>query len=87
MCRMRPGQPVSIRVDAFPDQELEGTVESFAPASGSEFALIPVENASGNFAKVVQRVPVRIKVPEPNALSGLLRPGLSVVVDVDTRGD
>ncbi len=87
MQHMRPGQKVEVRVDAYPDQPLQGRIESFAPASGSEFALIPVENASGNFAKVVQRVPVRIALPAESPLAGLLRPGLSVVVDVDTRAE
>ncbi|HEY4163626.1 MAG TPA: HlyD family secretion protein, partial [Dongiaceae bacterium] len=83
--RMRPGQQVAISVDAFPSQKLMGTVESFAPASGAEFSLLPEENATGNFTKIVRRVPVRITLPANNPLQGLLRPGLSVVVDVDTR--
>ncbi len=83
--RMRPGQQVEISVDAFPSQKLIGTLESFAPASGAEFSLLPEENATGNFTKIVRRVPVRIALPENNPLHGLLRPGLSVVVDVDTR--
>jgi membrane fusion protein (multidrug efflux system) len=83
---MRPGQTVSISVDAFPSTELTGTVESFAPASGAVFSLLPPENATGNFTKIVQRVPVRIAVPNDNALAGLLRPGLSVEVSVNTRG-
>jgi membrane fusion protein (multidrug efflux system) len=62
-------------------------VDSFAPASGSQFSLLPPENATGNFTKVVQRVPVRIAVPADNPLSGLLRPGLSVEVSVDTRAE
>ena len=86
LSHMRPGQPVSISVDAFPDRVLTGTVESFAPASGSKFSLLPPENATGNFTKIVQRVPVRIALPHDNALAGLLRPGLSVVAEVDTRG-
>jgi membrane fusion protein (multidrug efflux system) len=76
---------VSISVDAFPSATLIGTVESFSPASGAEFSLLPEENATGNFTKIVRRVPVRIALPENNPLHGLLRPGLSVVVDVDTR--
>jgi membrane fusion protein (multidrug efflux system) len=83
--RMRPGQQVAISVDAFPSRKLIGTVESFAPASGAEFSLLPAENATGNFTKIVRRVPVRIALPADNPLQGLLRPGLSVVVDVDTR--
>jgi membrane fusion protein, multidrug efflux system len=83
--RMRVGQKVSIAVDAFPGSAIDGTVESFAPASGSEFSLLPPENATGNFTKIVQRLPVRIAVPATNPLAGLLRPGLSVVAEVDTR--
>jgi membrane fusion protein, multidrug efflux system len=83
--RMRPGQQVEISVDAFSSEKLMGTIESFAPASGSEFSLLPEENATGNFTKIVRRVPVRIALPENNPLHGLLRPGLSVVVAVDTR--
>jgi len=64
---------------------LAGRIESFAPASGSQFSLLPAENATGNFTKIVQRVPVRIALPEGGPLAGLLRPGLSVVVSVDTR--
>jgi membrane fusion protein (multidrug efflux system) len=79
---MRPGQPVVIRVDAFPGRVFSGHVDSLSPASGATFALLPPENATGNFTKVVQRVPVKI-VFEPDALKdyeGLLAPGLSVVV-------
>src|SRR5580692_3649098 len=82
---MRPGQPVQVSVDAYPDRVIEGHVESFAPASGAEFSLLPPDNATGNFTKIVQRVPVRISLPANGPLSSLLRPGLSVVVSVDTR--
>ncbi|MEA2760314.1 MAG: rane fusion protein multidrug efflux system [Methylobacteriaceae bacterium] len=84
---LKPGQRVSISVDAYSDKPIEGTVESFAPASGSQFSLLPPENATGNFTKIVQRVPVRIKVPPDVARAGHLRPGLSVVVEVHTRAD
>ena len=83
--RMRPGQPVELEIDALPDARFEGRVESFAPGTGSEFSLLPPENATGNFTKIVQRVPVRIAVPADGQLAGLLRPGLSVVASVDTR--
>lgn len=86
IARMQPGQKVEIEVDAFPDTPLEGRVESLAPASGAEFSLLPPENATGNFTKVVQRVPVRIALPDGHPLEGRLVPGLSVVVTVDTRG-
>ena len=65
--------------------ELKGTVESFAPASGSVFSLLPADNATGNFTKIVQRVPVRIALPADVAAEGWLRPGLSVLVSADTR--
>jgi membrane fusion protein, multidrug efflux system len=84
---IKPGQRASISVDAYSDKPIEGRVESFAPASGSQFSLLPPENATGNFTKIVQRVPVRIKVPPEVARTGLLRPGLSVVVEVHTRDD
>jgi membrane fusion protein (multidrug efflux system) len=81
---MRPGQPVEISVDAYPDRTIVGHVESFAPGSGAEFSLLPPDNATGNFTKIVQRVPVRIALPTDGPLAALLRPGLSVVVTVDT---
>lgn len=80
-----PGSKVSIHVDAYGDQPLEGTVTSIAPASGAIFSMLPAENATGNFTKVVQRVPVRIALPEDALAGGHLRAGLSVIVDVDTR--
>ena len=82
---LRPGQEARIAVDAYPDHDIVGSVESVAPASGSVFSLLPAENATGNFTKIVQRVPVRIAVPRDVAEQSLLRPGLSVVVKVDTR--
>jgi membrane fusion protein (multidrug efflux system) len=82
---MQPGQAVQVTVDAFPDRPVIGIVDSFSPASGTEFSLLPAENATGNFTKIVQRVPVRIALKDSPALTGLLRPGLSVVVSVDTK--
>ena len=87
LTRMRPGQFAEITVDAYPEDKLIGRIESFAPASGAQFSLLPPDNATGNFTKIVQRVPVRIKVPPEIARAGLLRPGLSVVVEVHTRDD
>jgi membrane fusion protein (multidrug efflux system) len=84
---LKPGQRAAIWVDAYSDKQIDGIVESFAPASGSQFSLLPPENATGNFTKIVQRVPVRIKVPPEIARAGILRPGLSVVVEVRTRDD
>jgi len=82
---LQPGQKVHVEVDAFPDHDIVGTVESVSPASGSVFSLLPPENATGNFTKIVQRVPVRVTVTPEVAQQGFLRPGLSVVVKVDTR--
>jgi membrane fusion protein (multidrug efflux system) len=85
LTRMRPGQPAEVAVDAYPDQPIIGHVDSFAPASGAEFSLLPPDNATGNFTKIVQRVPVRIALPVDGPLAMLLRPGLSVTVTVDTH--
>lgn len=82
--RLRLGQDVEITADAFPGRKLHGRIDSFAPATGSEFALIPVENATGNFTKITQRVPVRIIVDRADA-GAALRPGLSVEVRVDLK--
>jgi membrane fusion protein (multidrug efflux system) len=87
LTRMQPGQPVEITVDALPGQTLHGHIDSLSPASGAQFALLPPDNATGNFNKVVQRVPVKI-VLEPGSLAQLgdrLRFGYSVVVDVRVR--
>ncbi len=84
LTEMAPGQPVEIEIDTYPGQILHGTVESFSPASGAEFSLLPPENASGNFNKIVQRIPVKIILEEGNALAGQLRPGMSVVATVIT---
>ena len=78
---MRLGQPVSIKVDAYPDLDLTGKVDSFAPASGSEFSILPEENATGNFTKIVRRVPVKIVFDSAEHIR-LLRPGLSAEVKV-----
>ena len=85
VARLKPGQRVSIRPDAYGEREVTGTVESIAPASGAEFSMLPPENATGNFTKIVQRLPVRIAVPPEVAREGILRPGLSVEVAVQTR--
>jgi len=85
LARIEPGQPVAISVDALPDDTIKGRVESLSPASGAVFSLLPPDNATGNFTKIVQRLPVRIVVPAAVAAQRLLRPGMSVVVSVDTR--
>jgi membrane fusion protein (multidrug efflux system) len=87
LAHMVPGQKVAISVDAMPDRTIEGTVASVAPASGAVFSLLPPDNATGNFTKIVQRLPVRIKVPAEVALQGELRPGMSVVVSVNTKAN
>ncbi len=79
------GTEVELHFDAYPDRAIAGTVEGIAPASGAQFSLLPPENATGNFTKVVQRVPVRIAVPADVAAEGWLRPGLSVAVSADIR--
>lgn len=81
---VRAGQPVVIKVDAFPHQEFKGTVSSISPATGATFALIPPDNASGNFTKVVQRIPIRIEIDPSSDPTHLLRQGLSAVVAIDT---
>ena len=83
--RIRPGQPVTIKVDAYGFRKFTGTVESLSPAAGSVFTLLPPDNATGNFTKIVQRLPVRIRVPKEVARQNLLRAGMSVYTTVDTR--
>ncbi|MFG6666809.1 efflux RND transporter periplasmic adaptor subunit [Halomonas sp. HNIBRBA4712] len=84
--RIRIGQPAAIHLDAYPNITFEGVVESLSPATGTEFSLLPQDNATGNFNKIVQRVPVRIRVTGPRESLGLLRAGLSAVPEIDTRG-
>ncbi len=83
--RLAAGQKVHIGVDGFPDLKVTGTVASISPASGQEFALLPPDNATGNFTKIVQRVPVKIWLNLDSNLIGKLRPGMSVEPDIDTR--
>lgn len=85
LTRLVPGEKVRIAIDAMHNETFEGTVSSLAPASGAVFSMLPPENATGNFTKVVQRVPVRIDVSPEAIATGKLRAGLSVVVDVDSR--
>jgi membrane fusion protein (multidrug efflux system) len=82
--RIRPGQPVTISVDAYGHRKFAGFVDSIAPAAGSVFTLLPPDNATGNFTKIVQRLPVRIRVPKEVARENLLRAGMSVYASVDT---
>ncbi|WP_439571798.1 HlyD family secretion protein [Sphingomonas sp.] len=83
---IRRGQPVALEIDALPDLELEGRVESIAPGTGAEFSILPPQNATGNFTKIVQRIPVRISIQATPEVRRLLVPGMSVVATVDTRG-
>jgi membrane fusion protein (multidrug efflux system) len=83
---MHSGDPATVRVDAFPGMLLKGKVDRVAPASGSQFALLPPDNATGNFTKVVQRIPVKILLDPSQPDAGHLRPGLSVIATVRTNG-
>jgi membrane fusion protein (multidrug efflux system) len=84
LTHVRDGQPVEIEIDSFHGTKLKGHVDSLSPASGLEFALLPPDNATGNFTKIVQRVPVKIVLDDHN-LNGLLRPGMSAEPTVDTK--
>ncbi len=85
LAHIKTGETAHIYVDAIDGTTFEGKVASIAPASGAVFSLLPPENATGNFTKVVQRVPVRISIPKEALESGKIRAGLSVIVDIDTR--
>jgi membrane fusion protein (multidrug efflux system) len=85
--RIRPGQPVTISVDAYGHRKFAGFVDSISPAAGSVFTLLPPDNATGNFTKIVQRLPVRVRVPKDVARQNLLRAGMSVYATVDTSAD
>jgi membrane fusion protein, multidrug efflux system len=85
MTRVRIGQPARVTVDAFPGAVLHGHVDSWSPASGAQFSLLPPDNATGNFTKVVQRIPVKIVLDPDPAVDDLLRPGMSVIPTIDTK--
>jgi membrane fusion protein (multidrug efflux system) len=85
LTRMAIGEPAEIRVDTFPGRRLQGHVLAFAPGAGSQFSLLPPDNATGNFTKVVQRVAVKIAIDDSDGLTDRLRPGMSVVATVETR--
>ncbi len=85
LANLRPGQQATISVDALPGHDIKGTIASVSPASGSVFSLLPPDNATGNFTKIVQRLAVRIRLPAAVTDQRLLRPGMSVVVDVNTK--
>jgi membrane fusion protein, multidrug efflux system len=84
MTYVRPGQPVTVSVDTYPDVEWHGTVESISPAGSQEFQLLPAQNTSGNWVKVVQRIPLRVRIDTSGAGMPPLRSGMSVEIDVDT---
>jgi membrane fusion protein, multidrug efflux system len=84
LTNVRPGQPVTVTVDTYPDLEWHGTVESISPAAAQEFALLPAQNTSGNWVKVVQRIPMRVRLDTSDKSRPPLRAGMSVEVDVDT---
>ncbi len=83
MTHLRVGQPASLQIDAYPDVIWEAEVETLSPATGAEYALLPPQNASGNWVKVVQRIPVRLKIA-PQSDAPPLRAGMSVAVSIDT---
>jgi membrane fusion protein (multidrug efflux system) len=85
LTNIKPGQPARIAIDTFPGDEINGKVDSIAPASGLEFSLLPPDNATGNFTKIVQRIPVKVVFAAHDPLLGKLRPGMSVDVSIDTR--
>ncbi|MFR0690431.1 HlyD family secretion protein [Enterobacterales bacterium AE_CKDN230030158-1A_HGKHYDSX7] len=85
LARMQPGQAVTIEADILPGKVFHGHLDSLAPATGAQFSILPPENATGNFTKIVQRVPVRVHLDDADGRLGDLRPGLSVLVEVDTR--
>src|SRR6202012_4896339 len=85
LAKMRPGLPVTIEADVLPGETFHGHVASLAPATGAQFSVLPPENATGNFTKIVQRVPVRVALDGQDAKLGPLRPGLSVTVTIDTH--
>ncbi|UPG85845.1 HlyD family secretion protein [Luteibacter aegosomatis] len=85
LARMRVGQAVDIRADVMPDKVFHGHLASLAPATGAQFSILPPENATGNFTKIVQRVPVRVTLDGNDGDLGVLRPGLSVTARIDTR--
>ncbi|VVD60619.1 HlyD family secretion protein [Pandoraea commovens] len=87
VAHLRPGMPVKIEADVLPGRVFHGRVASLAPATGAQFSVLPPENATGNFTKIVQRVPVRVQLDDADARLGTLRPGLSVTAEVDARGD
>ncbi|HTP83479.1 MAG TPA: HlyD family secretion protein [Alphaproteobacteria bacterium] len=87
LTRVRSGEPADLEIDTFPGATIKGRVDSLSPASGLEFALLPPDNATGNFTKIVQRIPVKIVISANDPLIGRLRPGMSVVATIDTKAE
>jgi membrane fusion protein (multidrug efflux system) len=85
LAHIRPGSPVTVKIDSIPGEKFQGHVVSISPATGAKFSVLPPENATGNFTKIVQRVTVRIAFDDEADAHGQLRPGLSVTAKVDTR--
>jgi membrane fusion protein, multidrug efflux system len=85
LAAMHDGDPAGVVVDTYSKKTVKGRVDSIAPASGQEFALLPPDNATGNFTKIVQRIPVKIAIDPDDPLRGDLRPGMSVTATVDTK--
>jgi len=85
LAKLKVGDPVTVEIDAYPDRELNAKIASFQRAAGQEFQLLPAQNATGNFVKVVQRVPVRIEFTDPLPDDMILGPGMSVVPTVRYR--
>jgi membrane fusion protein, multidrug efflux system len=85
LTHVHAGEPVLVRVDTFPNLALHACVDSIAPASGLEFSLLPPDNATGNFTKIVQRIPIKIRLDSSQPLIGQLRPGMSVEASIDTK--
>jgi membrane fusion protein (multidrug efflux system) len=82
---MKVGQVVDIIIDSYPDHEITGTISGFSDATGAKFSLLPPDNSTGNFVKVTQRVPVTIQINNAEKLTGILKAGLSVDVDVKVK--
>ena len=85
LTHVHPGQPVAISIDMYPGRQFRGRIDSLSPASGQEFALLPPDNATGNFTKVVQRIPVKIVLDAAPSRADVLRPGMSVITTIDTK--
>jgi membrane fusion protein (multidrug efflux system) len=85
LTHVRAGQAATVTVDSFPGAKLHGHVAAISPASGAQLALLPPDNATGNFTKIVQRIAVKIVIDDPGSLKDPLRPGMSVVPSIDTH--